>query len=184
MKKKLVIISSSPRKNGNSEILCQQFAKGAKEANLEVEFVNINAYSILPCLACEYCRHHHRQCVRKDDANLIIEKMIQADVWVLATPVYFYSVSGQMKLLIDRFFAREYEIREANKRKNAFFIITSGSPDHNQMVATIESLRGFIKVLKTVDEGGIIYGTGAFNKGDSCHHEAYHQAYVMAKTIV
>lgn len=183
MSRKCLIISSSPRRKGNSEILCQQFAKGAMEAGVEVEKINLNDYNILPCLACEYCRHHDNQCIRKDDSNQVIQKMIDADIWLLASPVYFYSISSQMKLLIDRMFAREYEIRNAKKRKDVYYLITSGSPDYDQMTGTIESLRGFIKVLKTVDEKGIIYGTGAFLLGDAKKHVAFNQAYEMGKAV-
>lgn len=182
-KRKCLIISSSPRRYGNSEVLCQQFARGAQAQGVDVEIIHLNDYQIAPCIACEYCRHHDNQCFRQDDANQIIQKMIDADIWVLSTPVYFYSVSAQLKLLIDRLFAREYEIRESSKRKDAYFIITSGSPDHQQMVGTIESLRGFIRVLRTVDEKGIIYGTGAFQIGDAIKHPSYQESYEMGQQI-
>lgn len=181
--KKVLIISSSPRRNGNSELLCKQFLKGAKEAKTDVEMVNINDYHIAPCIACEYCRRHTRTCFKKDDANTIIQKMIEADIWVLATPVYFYSMSAQLKTLIDRMFAREYEIRESTKRKQVYFIVTSGTTDKERLVGTIESLRGFIKVLQTVDETNIIYGTGAFRLGDVNTHPSYKEAYLLAKQL-
>lgn len=183
MSQKVIIISSSPRRNGNSEILCDQFLKGATKAGCEVEKINLNEYTIQPCLACEYCRQHNNTCCRKDDADIIIQKMIDADVWVLSSPVYFYSVSAQMKLLIDRFFAREYEIRGSQKHKKAYFIVTSGAPHLDDHTATLESLRGFIQVLRTVDEAGILYGTGAFLKGDAFKHPAYQQAYMMGKQL-
>ena len=92
-------------------------------------------------------------------------------------------MSAQLKILIDRMFAREYEIRNSPKRKTAYLILTSGSTDREQMHGTIESFRGFIKVLKKVDEGGIIYGLGAFNKGDAYTHPSYDEAYQMGSTI-
>ncbi|MFQ6861467.1 MAG: flavodoxin family protein [Beduini sp.] len=180
---KVIILSSSPRRKGNSEILCEQFAKGAKEAGHEVEMVNLNDYHMGFCLACEYCRYHNHVCVLKDDANQIIEKIIEADVFVMATPVYFYSLSGQLKTLIDRMFAREYEIRDSEKHKKAYLILTSGSPDVKQMTGIVESFRGFIQVLRKVEEGGIIYGLGAFHKGDALEHPAYKEAYEMGKKI-
>lgn len=64
--------------------------------------------------------------------------MIDADIWVLSSPVYFYSISAQMKLLIDRFFAREYEMRESQKRKKVYYIITSGASDLSEYTATID----------------------------------------------
>ena len=171
--KKIVVISSSPRKNGNSEILADQFIKGATSVGYKVIKINLANYRIAPCLACEYCRRHHNRCVLK----------VNADVFVMATPVYFYSLSAQLKILIDRMFAREYEIRNSPKRKTAYLILTSGSTDREQMHGTIESFRGFIKVLKKVDEGGIIYGLGAFNKGDAYTHPSYDEAYQMGSTI-
>ena len=183
MNKKVVIISSSPRRKGNSEILCDQFLKGALEAGCEVEKINLNDYTIHPCLACEYCRKHENVCCQKDDAHMIIQKMIDADVWVLSSPVYFYSISAQMKLLIDRFFAREYEVRESHKRKKVYYILTSGAPDLSEHRATIESMRGFVDVLRTIDEAGIMSGAGAFMKDDIFKHPAYQQAYMMGKQL-
>ena len=183
MKQKVLIISSSPRRKGNSEILCNQFTKGAKEAGCDVVKINLNDYSIHPCVACDYCRKHDSVCFQNDDANTIIQQMIDADIWVLSTPVYFYSVSAQMKLLIDRFYAREYEIRESQKRRKVYYIVTSGAPNLSKHVATIESLRGFIQVLRTVDEAGMINGAGAFQINDVYKHPAYLEAYTMGKQI-
>ena len=180
---KVIIISSSPRRKGNSEILCQQFAKGALEAGNEVEKINLNAYNIHPCIACDYCRKHNNECFRKDDANEIIHKMIDADIWVLSSPVYFYSITAQMKLLIDRFYAREYEIRESPKHKKVYYILTSGASDLSEHPGAIESLRGFIQVLRTIDEAGIINGAGAFKLNDAYNHPSYQQAYEMGKMI-
>lgn len=180
---KVVVICSSPRRQGNSEVLADQFIKGAIDAGHDVEKVMLSDYQMSPCLSCEYCRTHNNECIQKDDANIVIDKMIKADVFVLATPIYFYSLSAQLKILIDRMFAREYEIREMNKRKKAYLILTSGTPDITQTVGTVESFRGFIKVLRTVDEGGIVYGLGAFQKGDAIHHEAYSQAYKMGMNV-
>ena len=181
--KKAVAICASPRRHGNSEVLADQLIKGAKEAGHEVEKVVLNQYAIKPCLACEYCRSHDHQCIQKDDANQVIDQIIKADVFVFATPIYFYSLSAQLKILIDRFFAREYEIRESLKRKKAYLILTSGTKDIDQTIGTVESFRGFIKVLRTVDEGGIIYGLGAFLKGDALNHCAYLEAYETGKNI-
>lgn len=180
---KVIVICSSPRIHGNSELLADQFIKGAVEAHHEVEKINIAYKTIRPCLGCEYCRNHHNECLQKDDADEIIQKIIDADVFVFAAPIYFYSLPAQLKLLIDRFFAREYEIRESHKRKKAYLIMTGGTREKEQTFGFVESFRGFIKVLRTVDEGGIVYGLGAFLKGDANHHESYQEAYEMGKSI-
>lgn len=180
---KVVVVCSSPRRHGNSEVLADQFMKGASDAGHEVEKVVLSQYKMAPCLACEYCRSHEGQCVQKDDADKVIDKIIKADVFVFATPIYFYSLSAQLKTLIDRFFAREYEIRESDRRKKAYLILTSGTKDKEQTIGTVESFRGFIKVLRTVDEGGIIYGLGAFQKGDAQQHPAFTEAYKAGKEL-
>jgi len=180
---KVVVICSSPRRNGNSEVLANRFIKGAQDAGHEVEKIVLSQYKMKPCLACEYCRKNNNVCIQQDDANKVIDKVIKADVFVFASPIYFYSLSAQLKILIDRFFAREYEIRESQKRKKAYLILTSGTKDIEQTVGSVESFRGFIRVLRTVDEGGIIYGLGAFLKGDAQHHESFEKAYQMGKSI-
>lgn len=181
--KKVVIISSSPRRNGNSATLCHQFEKGAIEAGHQVEYVHLYDYKIAPCLACDYCHSHNNECIIKDDTNKVVQKMIDADVWVLSSPVYFYSVTAQMKLLIDRFFAREYEIRDSEQRKDVYYIVTSGAPSIDQLTGTMESLRGFIKVMRKVDEKGVINGAGAFYLGDANNHPSFIEAYEMGKNV-
>ena len=94
MSKKILILSASPRKGGNSDLLCDQFAKGAEEAGHQVEKVRVQEKKISPCLACYGCRGTG-VCVQKDDMAAILDKMVEADVLVLATPVYFYSMDGQ-----------------------------------------------------------------------------------------
>ena len=95
MNKKVLIISSSPRKGGNSETLAAAFAKGAREAGNQVETVYLREKQVgfcKGCLACMKLGH----CVIQDDAMEIADKMHDADVLVFATPVYYYCVSGQL----------------------------------------------------------------------------------------
>ena len=85
---KVLIISSSPRKGGNSDVLCDQFARGAAEAGHEVEKVNLREKELSPCQACYGCKEHH-VCVIKDDMAEIFPKLVAADVIVLASPCIF-----------------------------------------------------------------------------------------------
>ena len=121
MSKKVLILSASPRKGGNSDLLCDQFAKGAEEAGHQVEKLRVQEKKIAPCLACYGCRNTG-VCVQKDDMAEILEKMVKADVLVLATPVYFYSMDGQLKTLIDRTLPRYTEIRD----KEVYLFGTAG----------------------------------------------------------
>lgn len=98
---KVLAISSSPRKGGNSDVLCDEFLKGAAENGHEVQKIRLAEKKIAPCLACYGCTDSH-VCVRRDDMAEVLEALKAADVIVLASPVYFYSICAQMKTIIDR----------------------------------------------------------------------------------
>ena len=98
--KNVLIISTSPRKGGNSESLALEFAKGAEESGNKVETVFFREKNIGFCKGCLACTKSNR-CVIKDDAAELVEKMLAADVIAFATPIYYYEMSGQMKTLLD-----------------------------------------------------------------------------------
>jgi len=178
MKKKILILSASPRKKGNSELLCDQFALGAKESGHEVEKISIAGKKIHYCTGCGAC-FNTSQCSQKDDMSGILEKMIASDVIVMATPVYFYTMNGQMKTLIDRTCARYREITD----KEFYFIVTAADDNKQAMKRTIEEFRGFTYCLDGAKEKGILYGVGAWNIGDVIQTESYPQAFEMGKTV-
>ena len=181
---KVVAVNASPRSNGNCEVLVDQFLKGAKEAGCEVEKINLRNYKLSPCIGCEYCRTHNKECIYKDDAPMLIESIIDSDVFVLASPVYFGSLSAQMKIFIDRFFAKEYKIRDADRTWQSYLLLTSGAPKIEFVQGAVMSYKGFIQVLRKVNDRGIIDGCGAFNKGDAKSMDIYDHAYEMGKQIV
>ena len=98
----ILILSGSPRKGGNTELLAEAFAKGAS-AHHHVEIVSVRDYKVNPCLGCNACFEANGICVQKDDMAAIYEKVNQADMLVIASPVYFYGISAQLKAIIDRF---------------------------------------------------------------------------------
>ena len=106
MGKKVLVLSGSPRKGGNSDLLCDEFVRGAIESGNQVEKIRIAEKKIGYCSACYYCRDHGGICARKDDMVEILQKIIEADVIVLSSPVYFYSINAQLKAVIDRTVAR------------------------------------------------------------------------------
>ena len=101
MKKNILILSTSPRKNGNSEMLAREFARGAEEAGHNVELLSLHDKTIGFCKGCLACQKTQR-CVIHDDADAIVRKMKDAEVIAFATPIYFYEMCGQMKTLLDR----------------------------------------------------------------------------------
>lgn len=178
MSKKVLILSASPRKGGNSDLLCDQFLLGAKEAGNQTEKIFLRDKRIGYCTGCGSCVTI-KSCVQKDDMAEVLEKMIAADVIVMATPVYFYTMNGQMKTMIDRTCPRYTEI----SNKEIYFIVTAADSRKQAMERTLEGFRGFTSLLSGAKEKGIIYGTGAWNMGDIIGSKAMVQAYEMGKTV-
>lgn len=175
---KVLAVSASPRSGGNSDILCDQFLKGAAESGHETEKISIGHKNIHPCMACYGCRKT-KVCVSKDDMGEVLEKLMGADVIILATPVYFYSMSAQMKAFIDRCLPRYQEIRD----KVFYFIVTAADPQHSAADETIAGLRGYLRCLPGAQEKGIIYGTGTWDMNDVYRHPAFEKAYEAGKSI-
>lgn len=177
MSKKILIISSSPRKGGNSDLLCDEFIRGASEAGHKTEKVFLRDKNIHYCIGCGVC-NSTAKCVQSDDMEQILESMVEADVIVLATPVYFYTMDAQLKTLIDRTVPRYTEMRN----KELYYIMTAADEEIEHMQKTVESLRGFtMDCLDGAVEKGIIYGVGAWNKGEILDTPAMAQAYQMGK---
>lgn len=179
MKKNVVIISASPRKQGNSDLLCDQFLKGAHEAGHKVEKITLRDKKINFCLACDECKKNGGTCIQKDDMAGILDKIIAADVLVLATPVYFYTMNAQMKTLIDRTVAKYPGLGT----KDVYIILAAADSNNEAMERTIEGFRGFISCYSGFTEKGIIYGTGAWNLGDIKESKAMDQAYEMGRCV-
>ena len=179
--KKVLIISASPRKGGNSDTLCDQFAKGAAEAGHAVEKIRLAEKNVGFCSGCYACQKL-KKCCKNDDANEIIEKMLSADVIVLATPVYFYSMDAQLKALIDRTVSRWDDFGRF-KGTEFWLLITAADESHDMMSATLEGLRGFMRdCMDGSIERGVIYGTGAYEKGAVNSLPVLQEAYEAGKS--
>lgn len=175
--KSVLILSSSPRRGGNSEALCLQFKKGAEEAGNTVEMLNINDYDIRYFAQREYDRE--AAAAATDDVAAIVAKMKDADVIVLSSPVYFYNMPGQLKALIDRTYGHEKDL----SNKEFFYIATSTDKGEEAVNSVFDAFHGFAICLFGSVERGAIGGNGARNRGDINSHPAMQQAYEMGKGV-
>lgn len=175
--KTVLILSSSPRRGGNSEMLCEQFKRGAEEAGHRVEMININDYDIRYFNQKEYDRV--ASAAESDDVATIIAKMKNADVIVLSSPVYFYNMTAQLKALIDRTYGHEKDLGE----KAFVYIATSTDRDEEATDGVFEAFHGFARCLYNSIEIGRIRGNGARNRGDIESHPAMKEAYELGKVI-
>lgn len=178
MSKNVLVISGSYRKGGNSDTLCEEFIKGAKEAGNNVEKINLRDKQINFCTGCYTCKKIGK-CVQKDDANEIIEKMTNADVIVMGTPVYFYAMCGQMKTLIDRTVPQYGKM----KNKELYFIITAADGNKNNLRRTLEEFRGFMDCYAGFEEKGVIFGAGVWQIGDVNSTNYKQEAFDMGKSV-
>lgn len=177
--KKVLILSGSPRKGGNSDLLCDEFLRGAREAGNDVEKVFLGSKNIGYCKACYYCKNHDGACAIKDDMAEILDKMQAADVIVMASPVYFYSIDAQMKAVIDRCVARWTEM----PNKEFYYIMTAAEESDTVMDCTLECFRGFAACLKGAQEKGVIYGKGVYEAGAIQNSPVMKEAYEMGKQV-
>ena len=179
MSKKVLIISSSPRKGGNSDTLAEEFARGAREAGHEVEKIGLWDKTIGFCRGCLACQKTGR-CVIHDDADMIAQKMLTAEVIVFATPIYYYEMSGQMKTMLDRgnpLYSSDYAFREI------YLLATAADTDDSAMDGAAKGLEGWISCFEKARLAGMVFGGGADAIGTIQGNPALNEAYEMGKAI-
>ena len=148
----ILVLNGSPRPHGNTAAMVEAFRKGAEENSHAVIVVNVCQKKIAGCLACEYCHQegsgHERQCVQKDDMQAIYPLLDEAEMIVLASPVYYHGFSGQLQCAINRIYALD----KPKKLKKAALILSSGS-DHVYGGAIYEYQNSFLNYLRLEDMG-------------------------------
>ena len=178
MSKNVLIITGSPRKGGNTDILADALEKGAREAGHRIMRFDAGAASILPCRACYACRKAGR-CVFDDDFQKVAPLMLEADVIVLASPIYWYDITAQLKLVIDKLvsFSGNIHIPES------VLMLVGG-------VKEPERFDGAVQVYKRITEGsmqwkdrGVILAAGCTNKGTIMNHPALEEAYQLGRAL-
>jgi NAD(P)H-dependent FMN reductase len=154
--KNVLILSTSLRKNSNSEILAKEFGKGALAAGHAVTQISLVGKTISFCKGCLTCQKTER-CIISDDAVGIAKKVKTADVLVFATPIYYYEMSGQMKTLLDRcnpLFPSDYAFRDV-------YLLATAAEDMDSAVdGAVKGLEGWIECFPKARLAGVVRGTG------------------------
>ena len=179
MNKKVVVLSTSPRKNSNSEALAEAFARGAAEAGNDVEIIRMREKKFEFCRGCFACQKTG-MCLIKDDMAEIVPKMEQADVLAFATPIYYYAMSGQMKTLLDRanpLFVADYRFRDV-------YFLSSAAEDEDYVPERAQSgLEGWIECFEKARLAGAVFGGGVTEVGEIKESPALNEAYEMGKAV-
>ncbi len=155
-------------------MLCDEFVKGAESAGHVVEKVFLRDKKINYCTGCGAC-YDTKVCSQRDDMGEMLEKMISADVIVLASPIYFYTMCGQLKTFIDRCCACYTELSD----KEFYYILTAADTMPEAIDRTVTEFRGFLECLDNPQEKGTICGVGVWNKGEVKTTGFMQEAYAM-----
>jgi len=129
MSKTILVLRGSPRRKGNSAALANRLVDGAKEAGAQVEEVLLDRMKIRPCNACDLCHDKGEGCVIKDDMQAIYPMLLEADAIVIASPIYYFTFSAQVKLCIDRWYALESSDGNALRGKKIGILLSYGDSD-------------------------------------------------------
>lgn len=176
---KIVILEGSPNRRGSSNMLADDFKRGAEEAGHIVEVIDAAHAKIHPCTGCIHCGYEG-PCVQKDEMEEIREKILSADMMVFATPLYYYGMSAQLKILIDRFCAFNSSIQRKHMR-SALLTVAWNADDW-----TFEALevhyRTLVRYLNLKDMGMVLgYGCGTPSMTKSSRFPE--QAYRLGKEL-
>ena len=177
--KKIIVISTSLRHGSNSDMLADHFIDGAKSAGNDVEKISLVGKNIQFCKGCMACQKLGR-CTIKDDVNDIMAKVLQADVVVWATPIYYYEMSGQMKTLIDRMNAMyelDYQFRDV-------YLLTTAAEDEAETPKRAETgLTGWIDCYPKSHLAGTLFCGGVNDAREIQCNPKLQEAYEMGKRI-
>ena len=125
---RILVLNGSPRPKGNTKQMVDAFQEGAESVGHQVDVIDVCKKKIAGCLACEYCHTKgNGDCVQKDDMQEVYSLLTEADMLVVASPIYYHGISGQLKCVIDRFYSAAYPRKPQNLKKVAM-ILSSGDP--------------------------------------------------------
>ena len=177
--KKVIVISTSLRAGSNSDMLADKFIEGAQAAGHEVEKISLIGKQLAFCKGCLACQKLGK-CVINDDANDIMQKVLNADVVCWATPIYYYEMSGQMKVLIDRMnamYSLDYKFRDV-------YMLTTAAEDESQVPErAVAGLTGWIDCYPKSRLAGTLFCGGVDAPRTIEGNEKLQEAYELGKSV-
>ena len=177
----VLVISTSLRVKSNSDILTEQLIAGAKDAGHQVEHISLKGKELKFCTGCLACQKT-QECVLKDDAVWIAEKVMNADTLVFATPIYYYEMSGQMKTLLDRMnplYTTDYHFRKV------YMLSTATEDEPFVPEKAVSGLQGWVDCFEKAGLAGSLFCGGISDPGEADgKKEEQEEAYVFGKSIL
>lgn len=176
---RILVLNGSVRRGGNTELLVQSFAEGARKNN-SVEIVSVADFKVNPCIGCNSCfNREENDCSQNDDMTKVYEKLKSTDILVIASPVYFYGISAQLKAMIDRLHT---------PMRNSFPIKKTRSDSGR--AASLPEMFDAIKVQYRLalnffglEDAGTVLVRGAKEKGDVKNTDGLKEAYELGNSM-
>lgn len=175
---KILVLTGSPRKNGNSNILADNFIKGAAEQGHEIVRFDVAEKNVHPCIACNSCGMDG-PCVFDDDFDFVRKHIIKADMVVFATPMYYFGISAQLKAVIDRFYALNGQIHVHKKAVLLMTYANNSREDERPIVTHYEQLLSYLGW----EDAGRVIAPGAWVAGSVNRTKYPAMAYELGKSI-
>lgn len=176
---KIAVIKGSPHKKGSSNMLAEQFIKGAEEAGHTIVEMDAAHMDIRPCLGCEHCGMNG-PCVQKDDMAQVRDALLSADMAVFVTPVYYFGMSAQLKMVIDRFYS--YTMKLSSKHLKTALITAAWDSDKDVMPYLVEHYKKLCRYMNFTDCGQVL-GTGCGNPSMTKNSPHMEEAYRLGKSL-
>ena len=177
---KVTVISTSLRAKSNSDLLAERLAAGARDAGFEVEEISLKGKNLRFCIGCLACQKT-KQCVFKDDAVEIAEKVRTCDAVVFATPIYYYEMSGQMKTLLDRMnslYVSDYRFRKV------YLLSVAADGDEHTPEKAVNGLQGWVDCFEKAELAGSVFFGGLNDANAAAGQDAIlEKAYQFGKAI-
>ena len=176
---KIVVLMGSPNKKGSTDILVENFVKGAEEAGNSVEVIDVAHMNIHPCIGCVRCGYEG-PCVQKDDNEIIRRKLLASDMVVFATPLYYYGMSAQLKIVTDRFCAYNSSLNSRHL-KSALLTVAWNADDW-----TFDALEAHYRTLVryiNFDDCGMVLGYGCGSPSMTKRSRYPEEAYRLGRRL-
>ena len=177
---KIVILTGSAHKNGASSLLADNFEKGAQKTKNNIIRYDTAFLNVKGCKGCNYCRNNNGICCQKDDFEKISKSIIDSDIVVFVTPLYYFDMSAQLKTVIDRFHAISNILNK--KKKGTFLITTQASPLEDTTKILVLHYKKIIDYLKW-DDYGILIAKGVMSSNDIINTTYLSQAERLGESI-
>lgn len=175
----VLVITGSPHKNGTSAHLAEKFIQGAEEAGHAVTRFDAAFKNVHPCIACEKCHNTDTGCAFKDDMEELNPKLLAADVVAFVSPIYYYTINAQIKVVIDRFYANDTAL---HGHKKAVLMLTMADDTMEAAEGALKTFQGMTNFLEW-DVAGTVVGVACGTVEDLMRADYPEQAYELGKAL-